>query len=87
MGKVWVVAFDGDAVLDLEEVKSKGDRKAVFNAVHKLQQLGPELPSPHIKSLKGERALRASAQTRRDRGSPDFRAGRRPLRDLGCRSG
>jgi hypothetical protein len=57
MGKGWVVAFDGDAVLDLEEVKSKGDRKAVFNAVHKLKQLGADLPSPHMKSLKGETDL------------------------------
>jgi hypothetical protein len=27
----WIVDFDGDAVLDFEDVKSRGDRKAVFN--------------------------------------------------------
>jgi hypothetical protein len=55
--KIWVVNFDSDAVLDLEDVKSKGDRRAVFNVVYKLQQLGPDLPSPHMKSLKGETDL------------------------------
>jgi len=55
--KSWVVDFDADAVLDFEDVKSKGDRKAVFNAVHKLKELGPDLPSPHMKSLKGEMDL------------------------------
>jgi hypothetical protein len=55
--KTWVVDFDSDAVLDFEDVKSKGDRKAVFNVVHKLKELGPDLPSPHMKSLKGETDL------------------------------
>lgn len=55
--KIWVVEFDGDAVIDLEDVKSRGDRKAVFNVVQKLKDLGPELPSPHMKSLKGEADL------------------------------
>jgi hypothetical protein len=55
--KSWVIDFDSDAVLDLEDVKSKGDRKAVFNAIHKLKELGPDLPSPHKKSLKGETDL------------------------------
>jgi hypothetical protein len=53
----WPVEFDGDAVLDFEGVKSRGDRKAVFNAVQKLRDLGPELSSPHMKSLKGEADL------------------------------
>jgi hypothetical protein len=52
--KAWAVDFDSDAVDDFEEVKSKGDRKAVFNVVQKLKELGPGLPSPHMKSLKGE---------------------------------
>lgn len=55
--KVWIVDFDGDAALDFEDVKSKGDRRAVFNVVYKLQQLGPDLPSPHMKSVKGETDL------------------------------
>ena len=45
---------DADAVVDFEDVKSRGDRKAVFNVLQKLKDLGPDLPSPHIKSLKGE---------------------------------
>ena len=49
--------FHSDAVIDLEDVKSRGDRKAVFNVVQKLKDLGPELPSPHMKSLKGEANL------------------------------
>jgi hypothetical protein len=55
--KIWVVEFDSDAVIDLEDVKSRGDRKAVFNVVQKLKDLGPDLPSPHMKSLKGEADL------------------------------
>ena len=55
--KSYVVVFDADAVIDLEDVKSKGDRKASFNAVHKLKELGPLLPSPHMKSLQGEKDL------------------------------
>lgn len=60
MGKqprTWVVDFYGDAVIDFEDVKSRGDRKAVFNVVQKLKDLGPDLPPPHMKSLKGEEDL------------------------------
>lgn len=53
----WLVEFDSDAVIDFEDVKSRGDRKAVFNVVQKLKDLGPDLPSPHMKSLKGEADL------------------------------
>jgi len=35
--KSWIVDFDSDAVIDFEDVKSRGDRKAVFNAVQKLR--------------------------------------------------
>lgn len=55
--KSWVVDFDSDAVIDFEDVKSRGDRKAVFNAVQKLKDVGPDLPSPHMKSLKGSADL------------------------------
>lgn len=55
--RTWLVDFDRDAVVDLEDVKSRGDRKAVFNVVQKLTDLGPDLPSPHMKSLKGEADL------------------------------
>jgi hypothetical protein len=53
----WVVDFDSDAIIDFEDVKSRGDRKAVFNVVQKLKDVGPDLPSPHMKSLKGEADL------------------------------
>ena len=55
--RAWIVDFDSDAVIDFEDVKSRGDRKAVFNAVQKLKDLGPDLPSPHMKSLKDEANL------------------------------
>lgn len=55
--KTWAVDFDSDAVMDFEDVKSRGNRKAVFNVVQKLKDLGPDLPSPHTKSLKGEANL------------------------------
>jgi hypothetical protein len=55
--KAWVVEFDSDAVIDFEDVKSRRDRKAVFSVVQKLKDLGPDLPSPHMKSLKGEANL------------------------------
>jgi hypothetical protein len=55
--RTWVVDFDTDAVVDFEDVKACGDRKAVFNVVQKLRDLGPDLPSPHMKSLKGEANL------------------------------
>jgi hypothetical protein len=49
--KTWVVDFDSDAVIDFEDVKSRGDRKAVFNAVQKPRDVGPDLPSPHPLTL------------------------------------
>lgn len=55
--RAWIVEFDGDAVIDFEGVKARGDRKAVFNVMQKLKDLGPDLPSPHMKSLKGEADL------------------------------
>jgi hypothetical protein len=55
--KSWAVVFDSNAVIDFEDVKNRGERKAVFNAVHKLRELGPDLPPPHMKSLKGETDL------------------------------
>jgi hypothetical protein len=54
---LWLVDFDTGAVMDLEDVKSRGDRKAVFSAVDKLEALGPRLSSPYMKSLKGEADL------------------------------
>jgi hypothetical protein len=56
-GGVWTVYFHADAVRDFEDVKSKGDRVAIFHAVEKLRHLGPTLRSPYMKSLKGESDL------------------------------
>lgn len=53
----WIVVFGDEAVIDFEDVKARGDRKAVFNVVQKLNVLGPDLPAPHMKSLKGEADL------------------------------
>lgn len=53
----WLVVFDADAVIDLEDVKSRAERKALFTVVAKLQVFGPDLPSPHMKSLKGQKDL------------------------------
>lgn len=53
----WVVDFDEGAVRDLEAVKGKEERRALFTAVDKLCQLGPKLVVPHVKSLKGEADL------------------------------
>jgi hypothetical protein len=67
MGKqprVWMVDFDSDAVIDFEDVKSRGDRKAVFNVVQKLKDLGPDLPSPHMKSLKARRICSSCGRSR-----------------------
>lgn len=52
---IYIVVFDADAALvDLTRIKSKEERKAIFNVVDKLRQLGPQLVPPHAKSLKGE---------------------------------
>jgi hypothetical protein len=54
---LWLVDFDRNAVIDMEEVRSRGDRRAVFSAIDKLESLGPRLSSPYMKSLKGEADL------------------------------
>jgi len=51
------VDFTEGAVRDFDGVKGKEERKAIFNAIDKLRQLGPKLIPPHIKSLKGEAGL------------------------------
>ena len=53
----YIVVYDPDALIDFEDVKSKGERKAMFNAVDKLRKLGPRLAPPHVKALKGEDEL------------------------------
>lgn len=54
---MYIVNYDSGAVLDLEQLKSKHERKTLFTAVDKLVQLGPQLVPPHMKSLKGEPGL------------------------------
>lgn len=49
-----IVHWHDGAVVDFEEVKSREERKAVFNAVDKLVRLGAELAPPHMKKLRGE---------------------------------
>jgi hypothetical protein len=54
----FVVAFDSEAAQELAElIKSKDERKAIFNALDKLRQLGPELVPPHVKTLQGSSGL------------------------------
>jgi len=73
----WIVTFDLEAVLDFEKVKGRGERRAVFNALDKLRSLGPSLPSPHAKSLKGEPRILELRP----------RQGNSPVRVLYCRIG
>jgi hypothetical protein len=54
----YVVALDSEAAQELVElIKSKEERKAIFNALDKLRQLGPSLIPPHVKTLKGSSGL------------------------------
>jgi hypothetical protein len=68
------VVYDPEAVMELATaVKSKEERKAIFNAVDKLRQLGEQLAPPHMKPLKGLQAggLR---ELRPRQGRSDWRA-------------
>jgi len=84
--RAWVVEFDSDAVIDFEDVKSRSDRKAVFNVVQKLKDLGPDLPSPHMKSLKGRPDLfELRPRQGACEGPADLRAGREEIHSSrGC---
>jgi phage-related protein len=54
----YVVVFDSEAAQELaERIKSKEERKAIFNALDKLRQLGPSLVPPHVKTLKDSPGL------------------------------
>jgi hypothetical protein len=52
-----MVLYDADAVLELESLKGRDERKAVFTVIDKLRMLGHDLVPPHVKSLKGEPGL------------------------------
>ncbi|MFT4035540.1 MAG: type II toxin-antitoxin system RelE/ParE family toxin [Patulibacter sp.] len=46
-----------EALIDWEEVKNRGERRAVLTALDKLAQLGPLLTPPHVKTLSGADGL------------------------------
>jgi len=52
------VLYDPDALQDfLADVKSRDERRAAYNAVDKLRQVGPALGPPYMKPLQGESNL------------------------------
>jgi hypothetical protein len=67
------VIYDPDAVVDLLEMKSKEEHRALLNAVRKLGELGEHLGPPHMKPLKGDRAS-ALRELRPRQGRSDWRA-------------
>lgn len=68
----FTVVYDPDAAVELATaVKSKEERKAIFNAVDKLRQLGEQLMPPHMKPLRGAGGLR---ELRPRQGRSDWRA-------------
>ena len=50
---VWLVEVIGDALRDVENL-SRPERMNLYTALDKLTALGPQLCSPHMKSLQGE---------------------------------
>lgn len=68
----YTVIYDPDAVVEFAmAVKSKEERKAIFNAVDKLREVGEQLAPPHMKPLQGAGALR---ELRPRQGRSDWRA-------------
>jgi hypothetical protein len=53
----FIVSYDADAVRELESLKGRQERNALFTVIGKLRILGPGLLPPHVKSLKGEPGL------------------------------
>jgi hypothetical protein len=67
----FTVVYDPDAAVELAtSVKSKEERKAIFNVVDKLRQLGEQLVPPHMKPLPGPGGLR---ELRPRQGRSDWR--------------
>ncbi len=62
-----------DAVVELLAMKSKEEHRALLNAVRKLGELGEQLGPPHMKPLKGDRAV-ALRELRPRQGQSDWRA-------------
>jgi hypothetical protein len=68
------VVYDPDAVMEFATaVKSKDERKAIFNAVDKLRHLGEQLAPPHMKPLRGFEAS-GLRELRPRQGRSDWRA-------------
>jgi hypothetical protein len=53
----FIVVFEPGAVRDLDSLKGKQERNAVYAVIDKLRMLGPDLKPPHVKTLKGEARL------------------------------
>jgi phage-related protein len=67
------VIYDAAAAQELVvAVKSKEERRAIFNAVDKLQALGEQLAPPHMKPLGGEEAA-GLRELRPRQGKSDWR--------------
>lgn len=54
----FVVVYDPDAVRELQEIRDKRLRTAVFTAVEKLRVLGPKTIEPHSRKVQGANTLR-----------------------------
>jgi hypothetical protein len=67
------VVYDPDAVLELLNVKSKVEHRALINAVEKLREIGDQLAPPHMKRLRGN-AASGLCELRPRRGDSDWRA-------------
>lgn len=67
----FTVVYDADAAIELATaVKSMEERKAIFNAVDKLRQLGERLAPPHMKPLRDAAGL---CELRPRQGRSDWR--------------
>ena len=69
-----MVIYDAPAAQELAvAVKSKEEKKAIFNAVDKLEARGEQLVPPHMKPLGGEEAA-GLRELRPRQGRSDWRA-------------
>jgi Phage derived protein Gp49-like (DUF891) len=66
-----MVIYDPDAVIEL--VVAKEERRAIFNAVEKLREVGEHLAPPHMKPLQGK-AANGPRELRPRQGRSDWRA-------------
>lgn len=72
--RLHTVIYDPDAVVELVvTVKAKEERRAIFNAVEKLREVGERLAPPHMKPLQGKLA-NGLRELRPRQGRSDWRA-------------